>query len=40
MPCHEYCGLGHSEMWAVVRVLDEEAWNPDEDGRMTCDVLG
>ena len=21
MPCHEYCGLGHSEMWATVQVL-------------------
>ena len=21
MPCHEYCGLGHSEMWANVQVL-------------------
>ena len=20
MPCHEYCGLGHSEMWATVQV--------------------
>ena len=40
MPCHEFCGLGHSEMWAVVRVVDEADWNPDENGRMTCDVLG
>ncbi len=21
MPCHEYCGLGHSEMWATVQVM-------------------
>lgn len=39
MPCHEYCGLGHSQMWAVVRVLSAEEWNPDENGRMTCDAL-
>lgn len=39
MPCHEYCGLGHSEMWAVVRVLSEADWNPDVNGRMTCDVV-
>ena len=24
MPCHEYCGLGHSEMWATVQVLPED----------------
>lgn len=39
MPCHEFCGLGHSEMWAVVRVLAADEWNPDENGRVTCDVL-
>ena len=21
MPCHEYCGIGHSQMWAIVRVV-------------------
>ena len=21
MPCHEYCGQGHSQMWGVIRVL-------------------
>ena len=25
MPCHEYCGLGHSEMWATVQVMPEGA---------------
>ncbi|MGE0457964.1 MAG: cytochrome C oxidase subunit II [Bauldia sp.] len=39
MPCHEYCGLGHSEMWAVVRVLPEADFNPDANGRMACDVV-
>jgi len=39
MPCHEYCGLGHSDMWAVLRVLPEEEWNPDENGRATCELV-
>lgn len=36
MPCHEYCGLGHSEMWAMVQVLDAAAFKPDAEGRVTC----
>ena len=36
MPCHEYCGLGHSEMWATVQVLPEGAFQPDRDGRVSC----
>jgi len=36
MPCHEYCGLGHSEMWAVVRVMSESEFRPDSDGRVSC----
>jgi len=36
MPCHEYCGLGHSEMWATVQVLSEGAFRPDRDGRVSC----
>lgn len=39
MPCHEYCGLGHSNMWAVVRAVAEEDWRPDENGRMTCELV-
>ncbi|HEX5077604.1 MAG TPA: hypothetical protein VFV80_00535 [Geminicoccaceae bacterium] len=38
MPCHEYCGLGHSEMWSLVRVLPPDQWQPDEQGRVSCDV--
>ena len=38
MPCHEYCGLGHSQMWATVRVLPESEFRPDPDGRATCDA--
>jgi len=36
MPCHEYCGLGHSEMWADVQVLSAAEFKPDRDGRVTC----
>src|SRR5580704_16409842 len=36
MPCHEYCGLGHSEMWATVQVLDAAAFKPDGEGRVFC----
>jgi len=36
MPCHEYCGLGHSEMWATVRVVPESEFKPDLDGRVAC----
>jgi cytochrome c oxidase subunit II len=36
MPCHEYCGLGHSEMWANVQVLPESEFKPDQDGRVSC----
>jgi cytochrome c oxidase subunit II len=38
MPCHEYCGLGHSQMWATVRVVPESEFRPDPDGRATCDA--
>jgi cytochrome c oxidase subunit 2 len=36
MPCHEYCGLGHSEMWATVQVMAENEFKPDPDGRASC----
>jgi cytochrome c oxidase subunit II len=36
MPCHEYCGLGHSEMWANVQVLPAADFKPGPDGRVTC----
>jgi cytochrome c oxidase subunit 2 len=38
MPCHEYCGLGHSQMWATVRVVPEDQFKPGPDGRATCDA--
>lgn len=36
MPCHEYCGIGHSQMLATVRVVPEEQFKPDADGRASC----
>jgi len=36
MPCHEYCGLGHSDMWANVQVVPENEFKPDRDGRVAC----
>src|SRR5918994_6199910 len=38
MPCHEYCGLGHSQMWATVRVVPEAEFKPDGSGRALCDA--
>jgi cytochrome c oxidase subunit 2 len=36
MPCHEYCGLGHSEMVATVRVVPADEFRPGADGRVSC----
>ena len=36
MPCHEFCGLGHSQMLATVRVVPPEDFRPGPDGRMAC----
>ena len=36
MPCHEYCGLGHSQMVATVRVVPREQFRPDAQGRAFC----
>jgi cytochrome c oxidase subunit II len=38
MPCHEYCGLGHSEMWGIVRVIPQDEWRVDENGRASCEI--
>jgi len=37
MPCHEFCGLGHGQMVAHVRVVPIADFRPDGDGRVTCD---
>jgi cytochrome c oxidase subunit 2 len=36
MPCHEYCGLGHSEMWATVQVMAGNEFRPGPGGRVSC----
>lgn len=36
MPCHEYCGIGHSEMVATVRVVPKADFHPGPDGRVAC----
>ena len=36
MPCHEYCGLGHSAMLATVRVVPKADFRPGPDGRVAC----
>lgn len=36
MPCHEYCGMGHSQMIARVRVVPPDQFRPGPDGRATC----
>jgi cytochrome c oxidase subunit 2 len=36
MPCHEFCGLGHSQMLARVRVVPREQFKPDAQGRIDC----
>jgi cytochrome c oxidase subunit 2 len=40
MPCHEYCGLGHSEMWSMVRVAPADQLAPDADGKVRCELPG
>jgi cytochrome c oxidase subunit II len=37
MPCHEFCGLGHSQMWATVHVVTPESFRPDVEGRVVCE---
>jgi cytochrome c oxidase subunit 2 len=36
MPCHEFCGLGHSQMVATVRVVPAAEFRPGPDGRVNC----
>ena len=36
MPCHEFCGLGHSQMMATVRLVPPRAFHPGADGRIAC----
>ncbi|MGO8865126.1 MAG: cytochrome C oxidase subunit II [Alphaproteobacteria bacterium] len=36
MPCHEFCGLGHGEMMAHIRVVPASQFNPDKNGKVGC----
>lgn len=36
MPCHEFCGLGHGQMLATVRVVPAAQFHPGPDGRAAC----
>ena len=36
MPCHEYCGLGHSQMVATVKVVPPHPFRPAAQGRAAC----
>jgi len=36
MPCHEFCGLGHTQMVARVRVVPIADFKPDANGRVSC----
>ena len=38
MPCDEFCGLGHSDMWSVVRVLRQSEWKTTADGKASCEI--
>jgi cytochrome c oxidase subunit II len=40
MPCHEYCGLGHSQMIATVEVVPPDQFRPDAQGRVSCGNRG
>src|SRR4029078_9051126 len=36
MPCHEFWGLGHSQMLARVQVVPADQFHPDAQGRASC----
>src|SRR5262245_38601404 len=36
VPVREYCGPGHSDLWANVHVLPDNEFKPDRDGRVSC----
>lgn len=36
MPCHEYCGMGHSAMTAHVRVVPRGEFRVDADRKARC----
>ncbi|HVW94159.1 MAG TPA: cytochrome C oxidase subunit II [Devosia sp.] len=38
MPCTEFCGPGHADMWSVVRVVPRAEWKPDADDKVRCEI--
>jgi len=36
MPCHEFCGFGHSQMLARVRAVPADQFRPDAEGTVSC----
>lgn len=36
MPCHEYCGLGHSQMVARVRIVPASQFGAGPNGKVSC----
>ena len=36
MPCHEFCGCGHSQLLARVRFVPAAEFRPDTEGRVSC----
>ena len=36
MPCHEYCGQGHSQMWGIIRVVPQADWRERPGERQAC----
>lgn len=37
MPCHEFCGMGHSQMWGLIRVVPLDQWPMGRTGRVACE---
>lgn len=40
MPCHEFCGLGHTQMIATVRVVPPDRFAPGPSGKAECGNAG
>jgi cytochrome c oxidase subunit II len=40
MPCHEFCGLGHTQMMGTVRVVPPRQFRPGPDGKVDCGNAG
>jgi cytochrome c oxidase subunit 2 len=38
MPCHEFCGVGHTAMWAHVKVIGKAEFfrQASKERRLSC----